>query len=153
MNAFSFETPAGGFFAVQDGDCIVRTGFGEPPDGVALQISPLLARFGEELGRYFSGRLRDFSVPFRPCGTAFRLAVWSELVRIPYGSTRSYGEVAFLIQNPRACRAVGSACNKNPLPLLIPCHRAVAAGGALGGFAYGTELKLRLLSLEAGGKF
>jgi len=101
-----------------------------------------------ELEEYFAGRRRDFSVPLSIKGTPFQRAVWRALVDIPYAETRSYAEIAKTIGNPKACRAVGMANNKNPLPVFIPCHRVIGAGGKLTGYAGGLGNKRILLDLE-----
>lgn len=97
---------------------------------------------------YLAGKRRDFELPLDLRGTPFQLQVWKELARIPYGETRSYGDVARAIGNPGAVRAVGLANGSNPLPLVIPCHRVIAAGGRIGGYGGGLELKRRLLAME-----
>lgn len=101
-----------------------------------------------EVRAYLDGRLRRFTVRPDLRGTEFQLLVWGALRRIPFGETRSYGEVARAVGRPRAARAIGAACNANPLPLLVPCHRVVGADGALVGFGGGLALKERLLALE-----
>lgn len=101
-----------------------------------------------ELEEYFSGRRREFSVPLSPHGTPFQLAVWEALRRVPYGQTRTYGEIAAAVGRPGAVRAVGMANHDNPLLIFTPCHRVVGKGGALTGFACGLEVKRWLLALE-----
>lgn len=101
-----------------------------------------------ELDEYFSGRRKSFTVPLSPHGTEFQLSVWQALRDIPYGQTRTYGEIAAAVGRPRAARAVGMANHDNPLLILTPCHRVVGKGGALTGFACGLEVKRRLLELE-----
>jgi methylated-DNA-[protein]-cysteine S-methyltransferase len=102
-----------------------------------------------QVSEYFSGRRLQFDLPLRWQGTWFQIRVWEELARIPFGTTRSYQEIAEQIGNPKAARPVGSANGKNRLPLFVPCHRVVAAGGKLGGFTGGLGLKKRLLAHEA----
>ncbi len=106
-------------------------------------------RVAGELAEYFSGTRKDFDVPLSPKGTDFQLLVWQELQRIPYGETRTYGDIAQRIGKKGASRAVGSANHHNPLPIISPCHRVVASGGRLGGFGGGVELKRHMLELEA----
>lgn len=108
-----------------------------------------------QLEAYFDGRLRDFDLPLAPAGTPFQLAVLEELRKIPYGTTTSYGEIARRIGRPTALRAVGAANGRNPLPLVIPCHRVVGAGGDLTGFGGGLAAKEALLrhELEHSGLF
>ena len=102
-----------------------------------------------ELGEYFAGQRREFTVPVSLRGTPFQERVWAALTGIPYGETISYGELARRVGQPTAARAVGSASGRNPVPIVIPCHRVVRSGGALGGFSCGLELKERLLALES----
>jgi methylated-DNA-[protein]-cysteine S-methyltransferase len=103
----------------------------------------------EQTRRYFAGRLFEFELPLAFLGTPFQIRVWRELAKIPFGATRSYGEIAQLIGHPSAFRAVGNANGRNRLPLFVPCHRVLAAGGKLGGFTGGIGLKQRLLAHEA----
>ncbi len=107
------------------------------------------AELVRQVEEFLAGRRETFDLPLDLRGTPFQLAVWRELLRIPYGEVRSYGEVARAIGRPRAVRAVGAANGANPLPLLVPCHRVVASGGRLGGYAGGLDLKRRLLAVEA----
>ncbi len=100
-----------------------------------------------QLDEYFAGERREFDLPIELCGTEFQRAVWSVMRRIPYGEVRTYGEIAFAAGYPRAARAVGSACNRNPVLLIVPCHRVVASNG-IGGFAHRTDIKRTLLRLE-----
>ena len=101
-----------------------------------------------QLKEYFAGRLQNFKVKMHLEGTDFQLRVWQELQQIPYGKTASYGQIAKQIGNPKACRAVGGANNKNPIPIIIPCHRIIGNDGSLTGFGGGLELKKDLLRLE-----
>ena len=103
-----------------------------------------------ELEEYFAGRRRAFSVPLSIVGTPFQKKVWHALKDIPYGETRTYGEIAGIIGNKNAARAVGMANNKNPLPVLIPCHRVIGKNGALTGYGGGLWRKQYLLELESG---
>ena len=102
-----------------------------------------------QLDDYFAGRRREFDLPLDLRGTEFQKRVWAELMRIPYGETRSYQDVAAAIGNVKATRAVGAANNRNPVVIIIPCHRVVGKGGALTGYAGGLEKKGFLLKLEA----
>ena len=110
--------------------------------------TPLTGQAALELDEYFSGRRKTFTVPLSPHGTEFQLAVWKALRDIPYGQTRTYGEIAAAVGRPRAARAVGMANHDNPLLIFTPCHRVVGKNGALTGFACGLEVKRRLLELE-----
>jgi methylated-DNA-[protein]-cysteine S-methyltransferase len=101
-----------------------------------------------QLTAYFDGTLRDFDLPLKPDGTKFQLDVLAELQKIPYGTTASYGDIAKRIGRPKAVRAVGAANGRNPLPIIIPCHRVIGSGGALTGFGGGLPTKEALLRLE-----
>ena len=102
-----------------------------------------------QLAAYFAGELRDFDLALAPQGTTFQQSVWTALRTIPYGQTRSYRDPALAIGNPRGVRAVGLANGRNPLPILIPCHRVIGANGSMTGFGGGIETKRFLLDLEA----
>lgn len=108
----------------------------------------ILRKTVQQLDEYFRGERRSFDLPLSPRGTEFQKKVWKALSRIPYGKTFSYTEVALKIANARAVRAVGSANGKNPLSIIVPCHRVIAADGSLGGYAGGLDKKGRLLQLE-----
>jgi len=101
-----------------------------------------------QLREYLSGQRRDFDVPLDVRGTTFQRAVWSQVARIPYGATATYGDIAQLVGKPRASRAVGGAVGANPLPIVIPCHRVIGARGDLTGFGSGLAIKEALLRLE-----
>lgn len=109
---------------------------------------PLVLTTIRQLQEYFAGTRKEFEIPLSPQGTPFQQRVWRELCRIPYGQTRTYGEVAAQIGKPGAARAVGQAANRNPIWLLIPCHRVVGIGGTLTGYAGGLQMKQALLDLE-----
>jgi methylated-DNA-[protein]-cysteine S-methyltransferase len=102
----------------------------------------------EQLSEYFAGKRQHFSLVLAPKGTEFQQRVWHELRNIPYGQTTSYGEVAARIGNPKAGRAVGMANGKNPIPIIVPCHRVIGKDGSLTGFGGGLEIKQHLLDLE-----
>lgn len=110
--------------------------------------SPLSELAKGQLQEYFCGKRSIFDFPANPKGTSFQLAVWHELRKIPYGETRTYGEIAAAIGNPKASRAVGMACNRNPLWIVIPCHRVVGGKHNLTGYAGGLSMKRALLELE-----
>lgn len=110
--------------------------------------SPLLLQAAEELWAYFGGKRRDFSLPLEPVGTPFQCTVWRALRTIPYGQTATYSRLAEIAGSPGAFRAVGTAVGRNPLSILIPCHRIVGASGSLTGYAGGLDRKKHLLKLE-----
>ena len=118
------------------------------PQKALLQTTELLSMATIQLDEYFQGKRTTFSLPFKLTGTPFQLAVWKELQNIPYGQTTSYKEIAQNINKPKAYRAVGMANNKNPLPIIIPCHRVIGSNGKLIGYAGGLKLKNYLLELE-----
>ena len=117
--------------------------FGDPDD-------TFFAETIDELRAYFAGELKEFSVQLHLDGTAFQRSVWEQLRKIPYGETRSYGELADALGNPNASRAVGLANGKNPLGIIVPCHRVVGANGSLTGYGGGLERKRQLLDFERG---
>lgn len=149
MTACSLRTPIGTLELVEQGGAIVRITARGPG---AISVPPtnaILAAASEQLARYFEGRLEIFDVPVDPKGTAFQRRLWAALREIPYGETRAYGQLATQISS--VARAVGQACGANPVPIIIPCHRVLAAHGRIGGFSFlgGTTSKRRLLALEA----
>ncbi|TIH19182.1 methylated-DNA--[protein]-cysteine S-methyltransferase [Marinifilum sp. JC120] len=101
-----------------------------------------------QIEAFMAGQRTEFDVKLNPQGTDFQKRVWAELCRIPCGETRSYKEVAIALGNENGSRAVGTANGKNPVPLIIPCHRVIASNGSLAGFAHGTKIKQKLLDLE-----
>ena len=111
---------------------------------------PVLREADRQLAAYFAGQLRAFSLPLRFAGTEFQKSVWQALLTIPYGETRSYGDVARQIGRPSAVRAVGAANGRNPISIVAPCHRVVGSDGTLTGFAGGLAAKEHLLALERG---
>ena len=111
-------------------------------------VSPLLSQCMKQLGEYFDGIRREFSLALYVTGTDFQLKAWNELQKIPYGETISYGEQAARVGNPKGARAVAQANHNNPVSIVIPCHRVINADGTLGGYASGPDIKRRLLSLE-----
>lgn len=114
----------------------------------SVLLTPLQQMVKSEIEGYFAGKVHEFSFQVSIEGTPFQQRVWEELMRIPFGSTATYGEIAGRIGAPKAARAVGMACNRNPLLLVVPCHRVVGTGGKLTGFAVGIEKKKFLLELE-----
>jgi len=121
---------------------------GEPAAGARNDHNPLLRETARQLRAYFAGKLCDFLLPLDMVSTEFQKRVWRELLAIPYGETRGYGEIAAAIGAPKAVRAVGAANGANPVPIVVPCHRVIGAGGKLVGYGGGLELKKRLLELE-----
>ena len=119
------------------------------PDHSPARSLPALEQLRQELQQYFTGRLPRFSVPLDLLGTPFQCLVWHALQEIPYGATWTYRELAQRLGRPRALRAVGAANAANPVPIIVPCHRVVAAGNKLGGYTGGLDVKRKLLALES----
>jgi methylated-DNA-[protein]-cysteine S-methyltransferase len=146
-------TPIGELLLAGDDDALCVVSFPEgsrrrepAPDWIFTDKPFAAAK--EQLTAYFAGELQSFDLPLKPTGTEFQLAVLEELRKIPYGTTTSYGEIARRIGRPKAVRAVGAANGRNPLPIVIPCHRVIGSGGQLTGFGGGLPTKERLLRLE-----
>lgn len=110
--------------------------------------TPLIQEAFLQLEAYLAGDLREFTLPLAPSGTPFMQSVWNALRQVPYGTTATYGEIASAVGNPQAFRAVGLANNRNPIPVFIPCHRIIGAGGKLVGYRGGLEMKRLLLEME-----
>ena len=119
-----------------------------PEETFPERRTELLCRVEKELQEYFCGNRRVFDLPLAPAGTPFQRRVWQELCHIPCGEVVSYGEIARRIGQPKASRAIGQANHRNPIPILIPCHRVIAAHGDLGGYGGGLDIKIRLLEHE-----
>lgn len=143
------ESPGGELHIVEDGRGICEMGFGPSPDGdVVWEETPLLREALRQLREYFAGGRREFDLPLSTCGTEFQERCWAALREIPYGETRTYGQIAVRVGNPKACRAVGMANHNNPVAIVTPCHRVIGAGGKLTGYAGGIDKKEMLLRLE-----
>jgi methylated-DNA-[protein]-cysteine S-methyltransferase len=142
------ETPVGPLTLASNEDSLTSLKFGTeiPPDG--LVDNSANQRFIDQLSEYFDGNRTAFDFPLEVDGTPFQMAVWRALLRIPYGQTRSYGDIAKEIGKPGAARAVGMANHENPIAVVIPCHRVVGQNGSLTGYAGGLDLKKKLLSIE-----
>jgi len=152
------ETPVGILLAVEDASSLTRIGFerngqpAEPPHGAQLR-DEMFTHVREQFEAYFAGQSFRFELKLSPRGTEFQHRVWEALERIPYGSTKTYGEIAREIGKPDASRAVGTANGANPIPIIVPCHRVIGSNGALTGFGGGLPVKKMLLDLEAGYRF
>lgn len=109
---------------------------------------PLVERAAQQLREYFEGRRFAFDVPLDPTGTPFQREVWRALMNIPYGATGSYRDIAIAVNRPKGFQAIGQANTRNPLPIIVPCHRVINADGTLGGYGGGVERKRELLELE-----
>ena len=147
MYSITISSPIGPLTLVEEDGALTRVCFGAQTHGLN-ESTPLLEQAARELGEYFDGSRKTFTVPLRPAGTSFQLRCWNALLEIPYGYTRTYAQQAQRIGNPKACRAVGMANHRNPLPVFIPCHRVIGSGGKLTGYAGGLERKATLLNIE-----
>ncbi|MCB0357051.1 MAG: methylated-DNA--[protein]-cysteine S-methyltransferase [Bdellovibrionales bacterium] len=147
MDHFSIKTPIGHLQVIHDKGCPVQV------TKIIKASSKKASGAGDlqnYIKNYFVGHSHTYKGPLKLEGTDFQKKVWQHLRKIPYGKTQSYAEVAKAIGHPKAARAVGTACGKNPLLLLVPCHRVVATNGSLGGFALGLKVKKQLLQIEQG---
>lgn len=150
------DSPIGPLTLVVQGDELIRLAMEAQRHRPAAEMfgpptpadHPLLDEAKAQLTQYFEGRCTTFDLPLRLRGTAFQKRVWAALREVPYGTTISYGQLAARIGSPRASRAVGLANGRNPIAVIVPCHRIVAADGSLGGYGGGAERKQHLLSLE-----
>lgn len=145
----SIETPLGTMIAVTNGEAITSLDFTDEMPQAESFTHPLLLQLSNELEEYFAGERTVFTLPLNPSGTTFQKEVWKTLLTIPYGATISYAQEAEQFGNPKAVRAVASANGRNPIAILIPCHRVIASGGGLGGYSGGIEKKEFLLRLES----
>lgn len=148
------ESPIGELLLAGDDDALTMIGFPEgamrrEPKGEWIHDDKPFADAIRQLNEYFAGERHEFDLPLRLDGTEFQLLVLEELRRIPYGETTSYGAVAKRIGRPKAVRAVGAANGRNPIPIIVPCHRVIGSGGDLTGFGGGLDTKKALLRLEA----
>ncbi|MGY1713416.1 methylated-DNA--[protein]-cysteine S-methyltransferase [Geodermatophilus sp. SYSU D01106] len=143
-------SPVGPLTVVADDGVLVRLYLSPPgPEaGLGARDDAALAAVTGQLGEYLAGAREAFDLPLRPLGSGFELAVWDELTRIPYGRTTTYGAVARAVGQPGGAQAVGLACGRNPLAIVVPCHRVVGADGGLVGFGGGLARKRFLLDLE-----
>lgn len=153
MYQTSLKTPVGTLQLFADDNALYRIFFPACDDNLpvadpAPKGHSLLDSASLQLSEYFTSHRQNFDLPLSPQGTPFQLAVWELMQQIPYGETSTYGELAARLGNPNKARAVGGAANKNPLPLVIPCHRVMGANSKLTGFAGGLKTKQFLLSLE-----
>jgi methylated-DNA-[protein]-cysteine S-methyltransferase len=131
------------------GKAITGVFFGkQPQEGFIKAETPLIKKTATQIDEFLAGKRKRFTIPIMLHGTEFQLAVWKALQSIPYGETRSYKEIATLIGRPKAVRAVGMANNRNPVSIIVPCHRVIGSDGSLTGYGGGLPLKQHLLELE-----
>lgn len=145
INKICFSSPIGYLTVWEENNFITAIEFNESKN---INVTPLLLEARKQLEAYFDKKLREFNLPIKICGTAFQQSVYNELLKIPYGDTASYKDIAYRIGSPKAMRAVGNANNKNKIPIIIPCHRVIGSNGNLIGYAGGLNIKEYLLKLE-----
>lgn len=149
-NIFVYSTKIGPVAIQDDGTDITNVDVVSEGENTGLSESLLARKAAEQLYEYLDGKRSSFDMPLNPQGTEFQKKVWKALLDIPYGETRSYRQVAEAVGNPKACRAVGMANNRNPIMIFIPCHRVVGSDGSLVGYEGGLDMKKWLLDLEKG---
>ncbi len=144
---YAYPSPVGTLWIEAEQGYITSISYREQQQGEKAE-TPLIRQAYSQLDEYFRGERKQFDLPLKPAGTPFQQQVWQALRKIPYGETRTYGEIAAAIGNPRACRAVGMANHCNPIAIVIPCHRVIGTNGSLTGYAGGFDIKQKLLELE-----
>lgn len=145
---YKFSTPIGPLFLVASDTALLGVYFRPCDLPFTTRRNSILRQTIVQLEEYFKGERREFDLKLSTSGTVFQETVWKELARIPYGRTLSYRELAAKIKSPKAVRAVGTANGRNPLSIVVPCHRVIAADGTLGGYGGGLSIKEQLLRLE-----
>lgn len=148
LSYFTYHMPLGRLTIGSNGQALTTLAFGDLILPGEKRATELTNRAANQLQEYFAGKRRSFDLPLAPEGTDFQKRVWKAIEEVPYGQTRSYSDIACIIGNPKACRAVGGANNKNPLPIIVPCHRIIGANGTLVGYGGGAKIKAYLLELE-----
>jgi methylated-DNA-[protein]-cysteine S-methyltransferase len=149
-NVWYYDSPVGTLGIAEDGVGItdIFRADGAKPDGLSEAETSMIKMAAQQLKEYFEGRRRDFELPLSLNGTSFQRSVWKALQAIPYGETRSYRQIAEQAGSPKACRAVGMANHRNPVMIVVPCHRVIGADGSMVGYGGGLEMKEFLLRLE-----
>ncbi|MBP1927130.1 methylated-DNA-[protein]-cysteine S-methyltransferase [Sedimentibacter acidaminivorans] len=147
---FFYDTTIGKIGISENGKAVTNIYFENESleNKVQLVETPLIKNAFEQIKEYLNGKRKTFDFPIELNGTEFQKSVWRALQEIPYGETKTYKEIAIAIGNEKACRAVGMANNKNPLPIVIPCHRVIGANGKLVGYAGGLNIKENLIKIE-----
>ena len=150
QSLYFFNSPVGKLGIVENGIAITEVFFEKENRhlGIKLAETQLLRETVRQLQEYFEGRRKKFDVPLAPKGTSFQIKVWNALQNVPYGETRSYKDIAIAAGNFKASRAVGMANNRNPIAIIIPCHRVIGSNGKLVGYGGGLHIKEYLLNLE-----
>ena len=147
-NIFFYETEIGIIGIRENNKAITDIFFSKVDTNDNIEETDLIKECFKQLKEYFEGNRRDFDLPLETRGTEFQKKVWDELLKIPYGETKSYKDIAIAIGNEKACRAIGMANNKNHILIIIPCHRVIGSNGKLVGYAGGLNVKEKLLNIE-----
>jgi len=145
----TYKTAIGNICIGENNNHIVMIKFKEDVGSAVKKETPLIKETFKQLSQYFEGKRNQFDLPLHLDGTDFQVKVWNALLRIPYGQVWSYKRLAEEIGNPKACRAVGLANNRNPISIVVPCHRVIGSNGSLTGYASGLDNKRYLLDLES----
>lgn len=148
MYFYTYNTKIGNITIVATNDYITNLYINYNNIKAIQEETKLISQTANEIKEYLDGNKKSFSIPIKIEGTDFQKKVWQELLKISYGETRSYKDIAININNSKACRAVGTAIKNNPIPIIIPCHRVINSNKNLGGYAYGLEIKKILLKIE-----
>ena len=146
-NIFFYETEIGIIGIRENNKSITDIFFSKVDTNDNIEETDLIKECFKQLKEYFEGNRMKFDLPLDARGTEFQKKVWNELLNIPYGETKSYKDIAVAIGNEKACRAIGMANNKNPIPIIIPCHRVIGSNGKLVGYAGGVNVKEKLLNI------
>ena len=146
--SLSLSSPIGTLTLIADEYALIEVRFGKNNKDTGMNSNAVLEETKQQLDQYFAGQLKVFDLPLQPTGTEFQKAVWQQLLNIKYSETATYSDIAININRPKAVRAVGAANGKNPIPIIIPCHRIIGSNGTLTGYAGGLGIKEKLLMLE-----
>lgn len=149
INYFCYDTEIGRIKISEKDEKIIGLGFSDyKKENEIEKETDAIRKTYLQLKEYLSGKRKNFDIEIEMIGTEFQKKVWKELLNIPYGETRSYKDIAIAIGNGKACRAVGNANNKNPIAIIVPCHRVVGSNGSMTGYAGGLDIKEKLLKIE-----
>ena len=148
MYSYTYNTQIGNITIIEKDGYIANLYINYNNIKTIQKETKLISQTANEIKEYLDGNKKSFSIPIKIEGTDFQKKVWQELLKISYGETRSYKDIAININNSKACRAVGTAIKNNPIPIIIPCHRVINSNKNLGGYAYGLEIKKILLKIE-----
>ena len=147
MEKCYYKSPIGILEIICENDALISLKPVQKAEKAGLETI-LVRKIKTQLDEYFSTGRKVFDIKINPKGTDFQKSVWNELLKIPFGDTKSYSQIAIALKNENAQRAIGSACNKNPIIIIIPCHRVISKNGKLSGYAYGVDIKTKLLNIE-----